>query len=195
MQPNDSSTRRPSSVTRRTSGSNGMPPRSLYQATRVPLKLRSSRPAKRAGSPESAVGFLGSGSASTLRKRAASATDRAIGPLVERGDQLPRPALTRPGDGRNPTTLQNAAGLRSDPPVSLPSAMGTMPHASATAAPPLLPPQLRVGSYGFLVAPNTGLNVCEPAPSSGVLVLPTVSAPPLRMRVMIGASASGTWSR
>jgi len=49
--------------------------------------------------------------------------------------------------------------------VSLPSAIGTMPHASDTAAPPLLPPQLRVTSYGFFVAPKTGLNVCEPAPN------------------------------
>jgi hypothetical protein len=53
---------------------------------------------------------------------------------------------TRPGDGRIPTTLQKAAGLRSDPPVSLPSAIGTMPQASDTAAPPLLPPHVLVTS-------------------------------------------------
>ena len=57
--------------------------------------------------------------------------------------------------------------------MSLPSAIGTMPHASATAAPPLLPPQVFVRSYGLRVAPNTVLNVCEPAPNSGVFVLPT----------------------
>ena len=45
-------------------------------------------------------------------------------------------------EGRNPTTLQNAAGLRSDPPVSEPVATGTMPQASATAAPPEDPPQV-----------------------------------------------------
>ena len=48
----------------------------------------------------------------------------------------------RPGDGRNPTTLQNAAGLRSEPPVSLPSAIGNMRAANAAAAPPLLPPHV-----------------------------------------------------
>jgi hypothetical protein len=61
----------------------------------------------------------------------------------------PNPALgfgTRPGEGRNPTTLQNAAGLRSDPPVSDPSATGTIPQANATAAPPEDPPQVFVKS-------------------------------------------------
>ena len=50
---------------------------------------------------------------------------------------------TRPGDGRKPTTLQKLAGLRYDPPRSVPSAIGAMPHASATAAPPLDPPQVK----------------------------------------------------
>ena len=59
----------------------------------------------------------------------------------------------------------------------LPSAIGTMPQASATAAPPLEPPQVLDRSQGLRVAPNTRLNVCEPAPNSGVLVLPTVTAP------------------
>ena len=53
---------------------------------------------------------------------------------------------TLPGEGRKPTTLQKEAGLRREPPMSLPSAMGSMPHASAAAAPPLLPPHVRVGS-------------------------------------------------
>ena len=49
-------------------------------------------------------------------------------------------AGTRPREGRKPTMLLKAAGLRSEPPMSLPSATGSMPSASATAAPPLLPP-------------------------------------------------------
>ena len=44
---------------------------------------------------------------------------------------------------------------------------------AAAAAPPDEPPALRDGSYGLRVAPKTALNVCEPAPNSGVLVLPT----------------------
>src|SRR5581483_2967716 len=80
-------------------------------------------------------------------------------------------------DGRMPTTPQNAAGLRSEPPMSVPSAIGSIRVASATAAPPLLPPHVFVRSYGLLVAPNTGLNVWDPAPNSGVFVLPMVIAP------------------
>ena len=50
--------------------------------------------------------------------------------------------------------LQNAAGLRSEPPKSLPSATGSIRDASAAAVPPLLlPPALFVRSYGLRVAP------------------------------------------
>ena len=52
-----------------------------------------------------------------------------------------------------------------------------MPLATATAAPPEEPPQVFDRSYGLRVAPNTLLNVCEPAPNSGVLVLPMRIAP------------------
>jgi hypothetical protein len=76
--------------------------------------------------------------------------------------------------------------------MSLPSASGSMPHASATAAPPLLPPQVFDVSYGFLVAPNTGLNVWDPAPNSGVLVLPTRIAPARRIRSTSSESSAGT---
>ena len=53
---------------------------------------------------------------------------------------------TRPGEGRSPTTLQKLAGLRSEPPISVPSASGSMPQARATAPPPLLPPHVFVTS-------------------------------------------------
>ena len=56
------------------------------------------------------------------------------------------PKGTRPWDGRNPKTLLNAAGLRSEPIMSLPSATGSMRNASAAAAPPLLPPAVLLGS-------------------------------------------------
>ena len=64
-----------------------------------------------------------------------SATVRPIGPSTESSDQglSVGQVGTRPGLGRSPTTLQNDAGLRSEPPMSLPSAIGTRPHASATA--------------------------------------------------------------
>ena len=78
--------------------------------------------------------------------------------------------------------------------MSLPSAIGSMPHDTDTAAPPLLPPQVFVRSYGLRVAPNTALNVWEPAPYSGVFVFPQVIAPAARMRVTIRASVFGTLS-
>jgi len=84
----------------------------------------------------------------TLRRSATSDTERAMGPAVLNVDQA-NIALglgTRPGDTRKPTTLQNAAGLRNEPPMSLPSAIGIIPHANATAAPPLDPPQVFVVS-------------------------------------------------
>ena len=89
------------------------------------------------------------GPAIALSKSATSATVRAIGPPVESGDHEPSSSGTRPGDGRKPTTFVNAAGLRSEPPVSLPPAIGTMPQRSAAAAPPLLPPTVFARSYGF----------------------------------------------
>jgi hypothetical protein len=79
--------------------------------------------------------------------------------------------------------------------VSLPSAIGSRRAATAAAAPPLLPPHVLVTSYGLRVAPNTGLKVCDPAPNSGVLVLPIVIAPAARIRVTMSASRVGTWSR
>src|SRR5688572_18840278 len=121
-------------------------------------------------------GLRGCGPAIALRNSATSATDRAMGPATDSGDHDAESFATRPGDGRRPTTLQNAAGFRSDPPVSLPSAIGTMPHASATVAPPLLPPHVLPRSYGLRVAPNTALTVCCPEPHAGAFVLPTVVA-------------------
>ena len=53
---------------------------------------------------------------------------------------------TRPGEVRKPAILQKLPGFRSEPPMSLPSAKGSMPQARATAAPPLLPPQVLVMS-------------------------------------------------
>ena len=139
-----------------------------------------------------------SGPAWTLSNSRQSSTVLAIGPSTLR--RLCQPIVLgtmgmRPIDGRKPMTLQKAAGFLSDPPRSLPSAIGNIRQASAAAAPPLLPPATLVRSYGFRVAPNKGLNVFEPAPNSGVLVLPMIMAPAFRMRSTINASDFGTRSR
>ncbi|MOA64471.1 hypothetical protein D3C78_1905350 [compost metagenome] len=70
-----------------------------------------------------------------------------------------------------------------------------MRAANAAAAPPLLPPAVMRRSYGLRVAPKTVLKVCEPAPNSGRLLLPSVMAPAARSRVTIRLSRSGTKSR
>ena len=79
--------------------------------------------------------------------------------------------------------------------MSLPSATGVIPHASATACPPLDPPHVLLGSYGLPVAPNTGLNDCEPAPNSGTFVFPIGIAPAACSRSMISWLCAGTLSR
>src|SRR4051812_7092020 len=144
MQPSDSNVLRCPSTIVRTRGSKGTPPRSLNQATRTPLKPRSNGRAKR--SPGSLIesGARESGPAIVLSTSARSATERPRHPEVLSVDQ-PNGALgfgTRPMEGRKPTTLQNAAGLRSEPPASEPSVTGTSPQAKATAAPPEEPPQV-----------------------------------------------------
>src|SRR5579862_3733065 len=148
MHPRDSNVLRCPSTTARTRESKGAPPSSLNQATRTPLKLRSSGRAKRAPGSLIDSGARESGPAIVLSTRARSATDRPRHPEVLSVDQ-PKAALglgTRPIEGRKPTTLQNAAGLRREPPVSEPSATGTSPQAKATAAPPEEPPQVLVRS-------------------------------------------------
>src|SRR5579859_1520489 len=148
MHPSDSKVLRWASTTARTRGSKGAPPRSLYQATRTPWKPRFSGLARR--SPGSLIerGALESGPAIVLSAKARSATERPRHPEVLSVDHAnaARGLGTRPGEGRKPTTLQNAAGLRSEPPVSDPLATGTSPHANATAAPPDDPPHVLVRS-------------------------------------------------
>ncbi len=102
---------------------------------------------------------------------------------------------TTPGEGRNPTTPQNAAGLRRLPPVSEPIAIGHMPVASATAEPPEEPAQLLVRSCGLAVAPYTALRVFAPALHSGLLVLPSAMAPAARRVATMASSLTGRLSR
>src|SRR6476620_8477294 len=94
-------------------------------------------------------------------------------------------------DGLQPTTLQKDAGMRSEPPMSLPSPMLWIREATTAATPPLLPPALSVGAYGLVVVPRRSLNVCDPAPNSGTLDLPVVTTPAAFNRATIRSSASG----
>src|SRR5947199_8344618 len=88
--------------------------------------------------------------------------------------------LTRPYVGLTPTTPQNAAGCRTEPPVSEPSAMSTIPAATAAADPPLDPPGTRVGSIGFRAGPNALFSLDEPIANSSMLDLAMITAPASR---------------
>ena len=147
------------------------------------------------GSPR-ASGARGSGPAITESRSARSSTLRAIGPPTEVVSHWLSVGHsgTRPRLGRSPTTPQNDAGLRRLPPMSEPSARGTMPAARAQAAPPLEPPADLVGSTGLRVVPKIGLNVWDPAANSGTLVLPIGTAPAPRIRSTMSSSRAGTWS-
>ena len=59
--------------------------------------------------------------------------------------------------GLKPTMPQSAAGMRVEPPVSLPIAISHMPSATATAPPDDEPPGTRVRSAGLPGVPKCGL--------------------------------------
>src|SRR5215469_15956466 len=60
---------------------------------------------------------------------------------------------TSPRLGLRPTTLPSAAGTRPEPAVSVPSASGTSPAATATADPELDPPGISLGSKALRGTP------------------------------------------
>ncbi len=65
-----------------------------------------------------------------------------------------RPAVdTSPRLGFRPTMLLSMAGTRPEPAVSVPSAMGTRPAATATAEPELEPPGMRSGARALRGTP------------------------------------------
>ena len=113
-------------------------------------------------------GSPGSPPARTSSAAAVSRTLREITPSLDAPNQTSPaagPSDARPREGFSPNRPQQAAGIRIDPPPSLPAAIGTIPAATAAAAPPLEPPGVRLKSQGLLVRPKraesvTGLQ-CE----------------------------------
>ena len=126
----------------------------------------------------------------TFSISAASPTVRAIGPrcaTVPNGDS--GHAGTRPNEGLRPNTPVNAAGMRIDPPPSVPMVSGPMPDATATAPPPDEPPGVLETFHGLRVMPVSGLSVTPFHPNSGVVVFPSSTAPASRRRATAGASS------
>ncbi len=68
------------------------------------------------------------------------------------------------------------AGWRIEPPVSVPSASGASPAATAAAEPPLEPPGMRSRSHGLRVTWKALFSVDEPIANSSMLVLPIRTA-------------------
>ena len=96
------------------------------------------------------------GPAMTEVIRAASATVRVRGPICTSG-WLHKKASgrvtdgIRPKDGLNPTAPLNDAGIRTEPPPSVPWPRAAMPSATAAALPPDEPPELYPIFHGVLV--------------------------------------------
>jgi hypothetical protein len=85
----------------------------------------------------------------------ASVTLRAIGPAwskVMPSGTTPA-VLTSPNVGFNPTIPHSADGMRIEPPVSVPTEAKPMPLPTATADPPLDPPETRSGAHGLRELP------------------------------------------
>src|SRR5260221_11385882 len=82
-----------------------------------------------------------------------------------------------PRDGFMPTTPQHAAGMRIDPPPSLPCANGTTPAATNAPAPPDDPPAERVGSHGLRHGGRPSGSGGAGRPRPGVPLLPAGTLP------------------
>ena len=109
--------------------------------------------------------------------------------VIGRSPVLALYAGTRPNVGRKPATPQQNAGWRIDAPKSVPCASAHIPVATATAAPPLEPPQVTASFQGSTVAPNSSLSVYQRHENSGALVRPMMMAPARRKR---GRTAIGS---
>jgi hypothetical protein len=101
---------------------------------------------------------------------------------------------TLPKVGFRPNTPEKEAGMRIEPPASVPTASGQMPANTAAALPPLDPPGVRSRFQGLRVTPVSGESVTGFQPNSGVVVLPKNTAPWARNRAVDGASSSQGWS-
>jgi hypothetical protein len=65
-----------------------------------------------------------------------------------------------------PKTPHKAAGTRTEPPVSVPIAIGVIPDATATPDPPDDPPGDVARSQGFLTGPKKWFSLVNPNANS-----------------------------
>src|SRR5216683_4866886 len=93
------------------------------------------------------------GSSTALRYIAVSRTVRLRPPSTSRGHAgAPKlPGSRRPRDALRPNRPQCEAGMRIEPPPSVPWASGKTPAATHAAEPPLDPPGLYSRAHGLCV--------------------------------------------
>src|SRR5690348_11126727 len=127
--------------------------------------------------PVSGTGSIGTGLSPAMIASVAAqaATLVAIGPIESNDDDSGNaPSVgTRDLLGLNPTMPHKAAGIRVDPPVSLPIVTAHIPSATATAPPEVEPPGTRERSAGFRGVPKCGLSPIPENANSLIFVLAT----------------------
>src|SRR5574342_830538 len=84
---------------------------------------------------------------------------------------------TRMREGFKPTPPHQDAGIRIEPPMSEPCAMGTMPAITAAMPPPVEPPAEKPCFQGFEVLPNMALSVVAAMEYSGAAERPRMLTP------------------
>ena len=111
------------------------------QAARRPRRPRRGTAARASGAT---YGIAGRGAVDRVEHGGAVAHRARQHVLVDEPGhdvaEVGRRAASRPREGFRPTSPQALAGMRIDPPPSLPWASGTIPAATAAALPPLDPP-------------------------------------------------------
>src|SRR5215472_2641715 len=100
----------------------------------------------------------------------------------------------RPRLGLSPTRPQQEAGIRTEPPPSVPWLQAHRPAASAAPAPPLDPPGVRSRFHGFRVVPCSPNSVTGREPNSGVVVRPRMGLPAALIWLTTNESTLPTWS-
>src|SRR4051812_34365686 len=124
----------------------------------------------------------------TVRRSATVGVNRPRQSRVQDSPATPSIGST-PGVGLKPVMPVNDAGIRTEPPLSVPSERCTWRRATALAPPPLEPPTLRPWSQGLTVVPNIGLAPVAPSANSCMLFLPMQTAPARFSALTIQASA------
>src|SRR5881409_440117 len=126
--------------------------------------------------------------------RAVSRTSRAKVPTwsSEDANAISPKREIRPYVGLSPTTPHSAAGCRTEPPVSVPSAQTASPAATAAAEPPDDPPGTVARSHGLRTGPYAEFSFEDPIANSSQFVFPTRTEPAWRSRAHGVQSYGGT---